>query len=114
MKQSLNNVLVFGALLNDLSKAFDCLSHELLTAKLITYGVEISVRLTYDYSTNRRLRTKVGNKYSPWRDTLLGVTDRSILIPLLSNNYICDLFILKNDNIFCIYISNFFCLTHFM
>ena len=41
------------------------LSHELLAAKLIAYGVEISsVRLKYDDLINRRLRNKFGNKYS--------------------------------------------------
>ena len=70
--------VVFGALLTDLSKAFDYHSHELLGAKLNVYGVEISsVRLIYDYLTNRRLRTgnKVGNKYSSWRDILAGVPE---------------------------------------
>ena len=33
-KQCLDQGLVFGVLLTDLSKAFDCLSHELLVAKL--------------------------------------------------------------------------------
>ena len=64
-KQSLENGLVFGALLTDLLKTFDCLSHELLAAKLIAYEVEISsVTLKCAYLTNRRFRTKVGNKYS--------------------------------------------------
>ena len=64
-RQSLDQGHVFGALLTDLSKAFDCLSHELLVAKLIAYGVKISsVRLIYNYLTNRKQRTKIGNNCS--------------------------------------------------
>ena len=82
--------LVFGALLTDLSKTFGCISHELLAAKPIAYGVKISsVRLIYDYLPKRRLRTKVDNKNSSWKDILSG--------PLLFNIYICDLFLLVND-----------------
>ena len=57
----------FGALLTDLSKAFDCLSHELLLAKLYAYGFTIvALRLIHSYLTNRRQRTKINMSYSSW------------------------------------------------
>ena len=37
-KNEVDKGKVFGALLIDLSKAFDCLSHELIIAKLNAYG----------------------------------------------------------------------------
>ena len=40
-RKSLNEGGAFGALLTDLSKAFDCLLHELLTAKRHAYGVSL-------------------------------------------------------------------------
>ena len=55
----------FGALLTDLSKAFDCLSHELLIAKLHAYGFSLSaLRLMYSYLSNRKQRTKINEIYS--------------------------------------------------
>ena len=43
----------FGALLTDLSKAFDCISHELVPAKLHAYGFNLrALRLINSYLTN--------------------------------------------------------------
>ena len=49
-KKAVDNGKAFGALLTDLSKAFDCLDHELLIAKLNAYGVSLpALKLIHDY-----------------------------------------------------------------
>ena len=76
-----NKHLPIGIFL-DLSKAFDCLSHDLLIAKLEAYGFDKSaLKLIYDYLRGRKQRTKVGGSYS--RDLFNGVPQGSILGPLL-------------------------------
>ena len=63
--QSLDQGLVFGVLSTDFSKAFDCISRELLAAKLNAYGVDIStVPFIFDYLTNRKQRTKIEDYHS--------------------------------------------------
>ena len=59
-RSAADNKKTFGALLTDLSKAFDCLSYELLLAKLHAYGFSISaLRIVYSYLKNRKQRTKI-------------------------------------------------------
>ena len=46
---------MFGALLTDFSKDFDCLDHELLIAKLNTYGFSLTaLKLVHNYFSNRK------------------------------------------------------------
>ena len=82
-----------GTVLMDLSKAYDCIPHELLIVKLNCYGIENeSLRLLLDYLINRKRRTKIGSSFSSCWDINTGVTQRSILGPRIFNIFINDLF----------------------
>ena len=71
----------------DLSKAFDCLNHGLLIAKLEAYGEGYpSLHLINSYLSNRIQRVKVNSTFSSSWESLYGVPQGSILGPL------CDLF----------------------
>ena len=73
-KKANDNNSVFGALLTDLSKALDCICHDLLIAKLDAYGLSLpALKLIQNYLQNRKQRTKVGLPYSIWEDITSGV-----------------------------------------
>ena len=84
--------------MTDLSKAFDCLSHDLLIAKLHAYGIKKgSLNLLFSNLKNRKQRVRLNNTYSEWIDILFGVPQGSILGPLLFNIFLCDLFFFLRD-----------------
>ena len=85
-KQSLDNHGYAGAVIMDLSKAFDTINPELLIAKLHAYGLtKPALKLLYSYLRNRWHRTKINTSFSTWKELLTGVLQGSILGPLLFN-----------------------------
>ena len=103
-KNELDQGNEYGALLTDLSKAFDCLPHDLIVAKLHAYGFSIeSLKLINSYLTERKQRVKMNDQFSSWLDIVVGVPQGSILGPLLFNIFLCDMFLFCNDIDFASY-----------
>ena len=88
----------YAALLTDLSKAFDCLPHDLIIAKLHAYGFDKpSLKLIHSYLSGRYQRVKINNTYSSYKLIKHGVPQGSILGPLLFNIFLCDMFLLLHE-----------------
>ena len=68
------NRKAFGALLTDLTKAFDCLDHELLIAKLNACGFSLpALKLIHSYLSNKKQRIKINSSYISWHDIIFRV-----------------------------------------
>ena len=97
-KKAEDNGNVFGAVLTDLTKAFHCLPHDLIIAKLNSYSFNLTaLNLIHNYLTKRKQRTKINQPYSSWEDILLEEPQGSILGRILFNTFLNDLFLIADD-----------------
>ena len=63
-----------GLLLTDLSKAFDCIDHELQIAKLHAYGFNIkSLEFIHSYLYDRIQRVEINSSFSHWSKVESGI-----------------------------------------
>ena len=95
----------------DLSKAFNCIPHDLLIAKLHAYGFdENSLVLIYSYIKRHLQAVQINDTYSDFQSVLSRVLQGSVFGPILFNFYINDLlYFIKKASLFnYTYDNNFF------
>ena len=79
------------ALLTNLCKAFDCIVND-------GFSYE-ALKVAHSYVTDRKHRTKIKNFFSNFIGFLVGISQDSILGPLLFNIYIYDIFFFIEENV---------------
>jgi hypothetical protein len=89
--KALDNKYLVGGIFCDLTKAFDCVDHDILLGKLKFYGIKGSANnLIKSYLKDRYQRVVIRNKssntyYSGWNKVTRGVPLGSVLGPLFFN-----------------------------
>ena len=96
LRISLDSQSASAALWTGLSEVYYYPPQHLLIAKLYDYGIKQEpLNLLFSYLRNRKQTVclRLSNTYNEWIHNLFGVPQGSILIPLLFNKFLRDLFL---------------------
>ena len=103
-KTQLNKRNKIGVITMEFSKAFDTLNHNLIVAKLKSYGLDLNaVSFIKSYLTNRYQRCKTGDSFSEWERIIARAPKGSILGLLLFNIFINYIFLCFEHSDLCKY-----------
>ena len=85
----------------DLSKAYYCISHDLLIAEIEAYVFhKNALKLVYSL-TNRIQSVKIGSTYSSAKQISIGIPQRSVLGPLLLSIFFNDFYLIEMESDIC-------------
>ena len=80
VRLTLDDDYIVGGVLMDLSKAFDCIPHDLLIAKLDSYGLGRNLlKYINSYLENRKQCVLINNIISDFNGIILGVPEGSVV-----------------------------------
>ena len=93
-KESRDKVEELETFFTDLSKTFDCISHNLLITNISWYEVTPkSLKLIFSYLSNRTQGVRINNSYSRKSDIKFRIPQGSVIGLLLFNIDLNDLFL---------------------
>ena len=96
-RKQLDDDYIVGDVLMDLSKALDCIPHNLLIAKLDSDGLNRNVlKYTNSYLDNRKQCVRINNINSAFNDIISGIPQGSVVGPTLFNAIFNDFSSLSN------------------
>ena len=85
-REYLDKNFAVSVVMTDLSKAFDCIPHDLLIAKLEAYGLdEKALSYIFSYLANRNQCVRINDKKSDFQKIISGVLQGPITGPILFN-----------------------------
>ena len=101
-KNEMNKGKITGALMFDMSAAFDTVEMETVSSKLKLLGAsENAVRWIKSYLSDRSQKVRIGEEMSTSEEVSLGTPQGSRLSPLLFNILTCDLDLYMKNGLCC-------------